>query len=196
MKTKKILSFFLVLVMVVPMAISVADKIPSVFAENSATFVASTTAISTSFGVALQSYIGVGEGDKASVSIFGAEKYDVYGFEANAGGDIRNVKKSSCEVSMGAPDENGVYSTWTVDPQSIPYQAYEVDVRGISGNIVVGFQGTTEDTEGPLLMQIYDPHQEAYFDVAKREHLNGIVSFSSFFIPRKAPAYGILRPVH
>lgn len=178
MNVRKVISILLSLVILMPIAVCAVGGLPEVFAQENSTFVGSTLAMKTASGVAFRSYIGVSEGEVVSVGVFGAEKYDVYAFESNAGGNIMDIKKHPTETSMKGAEEDGVFSTWTVDPQSVPYQAYEVDVKGVEGNIVIGFQGTTEDRQGPLVMQIYNPRDGKYFEALKREHVNDIVSFS------------------
>ncbi len=187
------LSFFLTLILLIPIAVFKFEKLPAVFADEASLYVASTSCVKTGVGVFFQSYIGLGAGETVSVSFFSADRYEVYGFESNAGGEIRNAKRYLYETSMKGADENGAFSTWTVDPESVPYQAFEVDVKGIKGNIVIGFQGNTEDGEGELIMQIYDPREGAYFDVAKRKHISGMVSFSYELDAQKYAENGRLR---
>jgi len=184
-KCKRVFALLLALSILSSLAVSGVSFFSSA-AAGALPIIGSTKAIQVSTGVFIQSYISIEKGVSTDISVFDVDKLDVYGFEASAGGDKLDVKKYAHEVSMGAADDSNRYSTWTVDPNAVPYQAYEVDVTNVTGEIIIGFQGATEDINGTLVMQIYDPAEGKYFEVATGTSVSGVINMA---VPVSAQQY-------
>ncbi|MBO4584822.1 MAG: metallophosphoesterase [Clostridia bacterium] len=141
--------------------------------------VGNTKCILTSSGsVMIQAYIGTQKGVSTAVSFYSATKLPVYAFESTTGGGVPQGKKSERETSMGNATDDGYYLTWTSDGDALPYQAFEVDVAGVDKDIVFGFEGHTKDANATLIMQVYDPATDAYFETSRDTQHNSTITLT------------------
>ena len=177
-KFKKLLSVILALTILSSIVVAGIGSVVSQAAGVTVPYVALTKSVQTSTGYFLQSYVGIEKGVSSEVGFYAAEFLEVYGFESTLGGEVLNVKASERETSMGAADLENYYVTWTSDSAYIPYQAYEVDVEGVSGLITFGFEGKTESTNGRLVMQVYDPETKAYFEVGNQAYSSNFITLT------------------
>ena len=97
------------------------------------------------------------------VSFFAATGLDVYGFSSYYVGDVDNVKSDPSETHLTGTDGD-YYVTWTNDRSLNPYQAFEADVSGIVGNIIIGYDGKLHDTDtnGSIILQVWSPAENKY----------------------------------
>ena len=155
--------------------------------------VGNTKSVPTSTSLLLQTYIGTEKGVTTEVRFYAARKLPVYAFESPSGGDVMRGKKSDRETSMQGADDEYRYSTWTLDAEALPYQAFEADVSGVTGDVVFGFEGRTKDVEAALILQIYDPAQGAYFEAYRDTQHNGTITLTYTVDAKKYAENGRVR---
>ena len=151
-------------------------------------------AVPTSTGAFLQAYIGSEKGVSTEVSFYAASYLDVYGFSAFAGGDVDDVKSDPSEGHMTGTDGD-CYVTWCGDARQYPYQAFEADVSGVEGDVILGFEGRLheDDPEGALIMQVWDPADARYEKVDEAGAVNGSVSLVASVDAAAYSESGVLR---
>ena len=120
-------------------------------------------ATQTSTGALIQAYAAVEKGVSTEVGFYRATLLDVYGFFSYEGGNNANVKSDPSERHLTGTDGD-CYVTKSLDRSAQPYQAFEADVRGVSGDVIVGYEGRLheEDTSGAMTLQIWDPAASKY----------------------------------
>lgn len=136
-------------------------------------------AVMTSSGAFIQAYIGCEKGASTQVGFFAATQFDVYGFSSFNGGNIDNVKSDSGEKHIGGADGD-FYVTWSSDSSQHPYQAFEADVRGVTGDVILGYEGhlNEADTTGTMIMQVWDPADSRYVKMDEKAAVNGSISLA------------------
>ena len=134
-------------------------------------------AVMTSSGAFLQAYIGCEKGVSTQVSFYAATQFDVYGFDSFTGGNVDNVKSDPGEKHIGGADGN-YYVTWSSDRSQDPYQAFEADVRGVEGDVILGYEGhlNEADATGTMIMQIWDPAAARYVKMDEETAVNSSIS--------------------
>ncbi|MBO4934754.1 MAG: metallophosphoesterase [Clostridia bacterium] len=134
-------------------------------------------AVSTSTGAFIQAYIGSEKGVSTQVSFYAATQFDVFGFSAFDGGNISSVKSDPSERHLGGADGD-FYVTWSTDRSRNPYQAFEADVRGAEGVVILGYEGrlNASDTTGTMIMQVWDPSAASYVKMDEAAAVNGSIS--------------------
>lgn len=190
----RILSVALVLSLVLSMGICgmIPAKGEYEVSDHSVPWLSGGKAMLTSSGAFLQLYMSVEKGVKTGLQFFAATGFPIYGFESNAGGNVNSVKKNVHETNMQGSDGQ-YYSTWSSDKSYTPYQAFETDVSGISGDIILGFEGISENTEDTYIMQIFNPATGSYFDVCRQSPIQGTISLVCTTGAQDYAENGILR---
>ncbi|MBR5942212.1 MAG: fibronectin type III domain-containing protein, partial [Clostridia bacterium] len=155
--------------------------------------VANMKCVVTSSGVFIQAYIGTEKGVSTAVSFYSATKLPVYAFESTTGGDVLQGKKSERETSMGNATDDNYYQTWTSDTAALPYQAFEVDVTGVNEDIVFGFEGHTKNANATMIMQVYDPATDSYFETSRDTYHNGTITLTYTVAAQKYAQSGRVR---
>ena len=120
-------------------------------------------AVQTSTGALMQAYVASEKGVSTEVCFYSAASFDVYGYFSYEGGNDVNAKASASERHLTGTDGD-YYVTGSSDRFAHPYQAFEADVSGVSGDVIVGYEGHLHesDTSGTLILQIWDPSASKY----------------------------------
>lgn len=119
---------------------------------------------------------GVSDGEITIPTIMGGDSEDKYYhgefIPVNATENLSSLKEMKQRDPKGeTPIEesvNGYYST-TSTGTGIPYQAYELDVTGRTGEIILNYKGNTIADE-QLIMEVYVPSSEEWETVARGDH--------------------------
>ena len=151
-------------------------------------------AVATSSGAFLKVYVGCEKGVSTQVGFYAATAFDVYGFSAYAGGNVRNVRSDPSETHLTGTDGD-FYVTWCGENTGHPYQAFEADVTGVEGNIIVGYEGNVHaaDESGTLILQLWDPSASAYVDKDEGGAVNGSIALVAVVSASDYAENGIVR---
>ena len=174
---KRIISLLLCLTLVMGFGFA---RIGISASADSGIRVSAGKAVSTSSGAFLQAYVASVKGVSTSVSFYKATGFDVYGFFGYYGGNNKKVKADASEQHLGGTDVD-LYKTWSSDLSANPYQAFEADVSGVTGNVIVGYEGYVheKDADGTLALQVWSPSLSEYVEVDNGGAVNGSIPLSA-----------------
>lgn len=140
-------------------------------------FFATVSSSKTSDGYMLNAFVCQKRSDPAEVTFYKATSFDVYGSYSTVGATDMNVKSNVAEKHLEGSDDNGYYITLRTSPAYDPYQAFDIDVSGVTGDIIFGYEGVSDSQFGRFSLQLYDPNAGTYSEVAEHEMSSGVISF-------------------